>query len=434
MDNEISVPENAPPQSPEKTSWLRGMFNQVAGFASKNWSQTASIATTVLLSTTALTTPLLGTVAGAGALMLGSCFLLAKCSDALIDHSAAVGKKINLSPLFIGLGLGVLTSMPELFVSLGAIFHNTPEIGIGNIVGSNIANILLILGVTAAICEVAKGKGLEWKFNTVALVGTTALYGTQLMMGTMSPLMGAAMLGLGAAYMAGSYFISKHDTPKTDGDVPAGAANAKPEDALHPENMPTWFNAGWGLAGLGGLICSAGLLITSASTFAAGIGVSQALIGALAVAVGTSLPELVVNVKTALTKETDMALGNILGSNIFNILMVGGAVALSGATIPATFAPYSPQGFLNFGAFVTSAGLLAATLYKSEGGIKKWEGWAGLGLYGTFVAASMGLDSGVAPAPPAAIEAQPPTAAQQERIPPAAPPVPSLQTPALPAP
>ena len=368
-----------------------GPFRVASGFIRKNKAQTTTILTSVLLGTTALATPLLASTITAGALLLGACYLLAKSSDALVDHAAAIGKKKSLSPLLIGLGLGALTSMPELFVSVGSVLKGMPELGIGNIVGSNIANILLILGVTAGISSIAKGRGLCWKFNNYAMMGTAAAFAGLLATGTLSPIAGVGLLGLGAAYMVSSYKISKKDM---NAGVPSDTgANTEQNNMYHPDKMPIWFNSAWGIAGLGGLICSADLMINSASRFASGLGVSQSLIGALAVAVGTSLPELVVNVKAALKKETDMALGNILGSNVFNILVVGGAVALGKAAVPSAFSFSSTQGLLNMGAFGASAVMLGALLHKGGGALKRWHGWVGVSLYAAFVAASIHIDA-----------------------------------------
>ncbi|MBU0859565.1 MAG: hypothetical protein KJ667_06485, partial [Alphaproteobacteria bacterium] len=158
---------------------------------------------------------------------------------------------------------------------------------------------------------------------------------------------------------------------------------------------------GYGLAGVGGLIAAAGLLINSATISATALGVSPALVGALAVAIGTSLPELAVNIKSALKGETAMAVGNILGSNIFNILVVGGAVGLAGASVPPEFGPHTSYGLLNMAAFGASAGLLTAALMTSKGAITRVQGAIGVGLYAAFTAASIAM-GGAAPAVDAA--------------------------------
>lgn len=385
----------------EKSKTPQTAFAQAAGFIKNNKLQTAFIAAPVLLVTTGLTTPLLAAVTGASilikalsfGLMVGSCAMVAKTSDALVDNSSAIGKKKGISPIVLGLGLGVLTSMPELFVSLRAITVGASGISIGNIVGSNIANILLILGATAAFSGIQKGKGLVWKFNNKAMLGASVLFTGLLATNSLTLLPGLVLFGLTAAYLGRNYVLSKKDgaPPKKEEDH---------KDPYHPHNMPTWFNSAWALAGLGGLIASAGLLVGSASVFAGNLGVPEALVGALAVAVGTSVPELMVNIKAARKGETDMAVGNILGSNVFNILVVGGALAAggallgAGAPVPPDFMPTNPMGHLNFWSLLGSAGLLGYLLKKNDGGLKRSHGFGMAGLYIAFAATSMWLGRG----------------------------------------
>ncbi|MBU0859177.1 MAG: hypothetical protein KJ667_04510, partial [Alphaproteobacteria bacterium] len=157
------------------------LFNAAAYFR-RNKMEPVAIGTAALLGTTALTSPLLASTAGALAVLAGSFYLLLKTSDVVVNNASALGKKAKIPPLMLGLGLGAITSMPELFVSVGAALNGTPELGIGNIVGSNIANILLILGATAAITPIIS-KGLSWRFNTLAMAGATGLFGAGLAWG-----------------------------------------------------------------------------------------------------------------------------------------------------------------------------------------------------------------------------------------------------------
>lgn len=397
-------PKHTGPEA-KAPSALRRAFDKVKDgvreYASKNRGQTIAIAASIFLGTTALTAPLMATTATAGLVMAGAFYLLAKSSDALIDHSAAAGKKLGFSPLLVGLTLGALTSAPEFFVSLGAIAKGSPELGVGNVVGSNIANILLILGVTAAIKALPKAEGTGWKFNNMAMMGATGLLGAQLLTGFMTPAVGAVMLGLAGAYLVKSALVNKADMAATQTSEPAFSEGHTIHEA---EKVPGWLNAIWGGAGLAGLVYAADMLVDSASRFATGIGVSQALVGTLAVAVGTSLPELMVNIKAALKGDAAVGLGNILGSNIFNVLVVGGAVAAAGATVPDSFSPTTLPGALNLAAFGGSAALLGRTLIKNGGAISRKEGIAAMGLYAAFVAASMMVDGG-ASAPAVAVDA-----------------------------
>lgn len=423
------------------TPSISSKFN-VLSFLKQNVSQPISIAVASVLGATAIGDPLLSTTALAGGAMFGSFYLLSKTSDIVVDNTEALGAKMGIASLALGTILGAVTSMPELFVSLGAMMSGTPEIGVGNIVGSNIANILLILGTTAMINPI-RSKGTSWKFNTAVMGGATALFGTQMALGMLNPALGAAMLvGLGA-YMYGSYKFMKRDQRLEDDKTPVEPASmpkwmkaaweksgmstvskklkavfnsmssAKPnsekglsKDTQRLENAPKWFNATLAAAGIAGLIFSADFLINSASTFASGMGVSPALIGVLAVAFGTSLPELVVNVKAALKGQTEMAVGNILGSNIFNIMMVGGALSLGSTAVPEAFGLDTNMGLLNMTALGASAGLLATTLLAGKGKIGRWQGLAALALYAAYTASSIYL-SGSEPVDTAMLDTAP---------------------------
>jgi cation:H+ antiporter len=397
MNNDTPSPAPGNPQPPEKPA---SAFARVAAYARENKMEAVAIGTAALLGTTALTTPLMATTLGALGLMAGSFYLLLKTSDVVVNNASAIGKKMGIPPLLLGLGLGAITSLPELFVSVGAAMNGTPELGIGNIVGSNIANILLILGATAAIRPIIS-KGLSWKFNTLAMAGATVAMGVGLAAGVLSPIAGIGLLALAGAYMCGCYKAEKADElrERVKAQVmPEPAEQKIPEATAQTsiDKLPTWLNALWGAAGVGGLIASADLLINSATVSATTLGVSPALVGALAIAIGTSLPELAVNIKAALKGETAMAVGNILGSNIFNVLMVGGAVGLAGAAVPPEFGPGTAYGLLNMTAFGGSAALLTAALLKGKGSLQRWHGWAGLGLYAAFTGASVMMAGGAA--------------------------------------
>lgn len=360
---------------------LQGKFSRAAVFA-KKCIKPAAIVGGILLGGTALGTSMLGTTIGA-ALGFGlGCVILSQTSNTLIDNAKELGARNGISPLLMGTLLGCATSFPELAVSVGAIVQGAPELGIGNVIGSNIANIGLILGLTAAVRALPEQKGLSWKFNVKAMAASTALFGAQLLLGgSMMPVAGVAMIGALGYYLYQSYQLQKADAAS----APAPQQKEVVSGITEGSNTK---NLLWGAAGLAGLVFSAGFLVSSATVLATGLGVNPALVGAFAVAVGTSLPELVVNIKSVLRGETDMALGNILGSNVFNTLMVGGALALAGTVIPADFSARSLLGVLNLGGFLLSGGLLAKSMLQSEGGISKKMGVAMLSLYGVFTFAS----------------------------------------------
>jgi len=367
---------------------------KIGKFMKDNPMQPLGIGGAVLLGTTALATPMLASTIGAAAVALGSIYLLTKTSDVVVNNVSALGKKWGINPLVLGIGLGIVTSLPELAVSIGSIMAGVPDMAIGNIIGSNIANTCLVLGAAAAIKPI-NSKGTSWKFNAAVMGGTTALFATQMAMGALNPIMGAAMLGGLGFYMWKAIKAGKKDEELgLSADAPADDG----EDDEAEQKMSKWFNMAWGAAGVAGLVTSANLLVGSGSALAIGLGVAPALVGALGIAIGTSLPELVVSVKAARAGKSEMALGNVLGSNIFNVMMVGGAVALAGTAVPLAFGLGSALGLLNIGAFVGAAALSGAAMFlnKKKGSIKRWQGGVGLGLYAAFTAASIALDSGQA--------------------------------------
>jgi cation:H+ antiporter len=360
--------------------------------------QPGAIAMGILLGTTALATPLLGSALGAAGAMAVGMYLLMKTSDTVVNNMAVLGKKMGIAPMTLGIGLGLLTSLPELLVSGGAIMQGNPAIGIGNIAGSNIANILLILGATAAIRKI-EGKGNSWKFNAAVMGVSTAAFATQMALGALNPFVGAAMLGGLGLYMWQSYKRGQKDMPTAEEQQ--AAADAKAQAAQNGETaaeepseskLPTWMNISLGLAGVAGLVGAASFLVASATAFGIAAGVSPALVGVLGVAIGTSLPELTVNIKAALKGETDMAIGNVLGSNVFNLLMIGGIVSLTGAEVPADLNPRETlMGFVNTAAFGVSALLAWGAMKLNNGGITRKQGVAGVALYAAYTTATVML-------------------------------------------
>jgi cation:H+ antiporter len=234
----------------------------------------------------------------------------------------------------------------------------------------------LILGVTAALRAIPKADD-SWRFNMAVIALATVLFGAQLFIGVLHPAFGILLLG-GLGYYC--WRSCRTDAVPQTEDCTA-------QDA--PEMcMPVWMNAGLGLAGLAGLVGAAGFLVASATAFGIKAGISPVVIGVLAVAIGTSLPELTVNVRAALKGQTDMAIGNILGSNAFNILMIGGVLCFTAVDIPADLDPLdTPLGALNTAAFGGSVILLWLAMRGRNGGLARWQGFAALAIYAAYTAA-----------------------------------------------
>lgn len=353
------------------------------------------------LGVAGLAAPVLGPLVGTGAALVAGLALLTKTSDTVVNNSSSLGTKAGVNPMALGVGLGVLTSMPELMVSVGAMVAGAPAIGIGNIVGSNIANLLLILGGTAVMKNIDTKK-VSWKFNAAAMCASTLVFGSQMVMGTLNPILGCVMLAGFGGYM----WKSIRDARKAPAETPAPAtvaADAPAAEASSEHKLPTWANITLGLAGVAGLVGAAGFTVAAATAFGVAAGISPAVIGLLAVAVGTSLPEMMVNFKAARKGHTDMALGNILGSNVFNLVLIGGLLSLTGAPMPPDLnAKATTLGLINTLAFGMSALFTTLAMAKNKDGLNKKHGIIGLGLYAAYTAATffLGKDGATVPVPP----------------------------------
>ena len=249
--------------------------------------------------------------------------LLTAGGEALIRGALGAANRLGISPLLSGLLIvGFGTSMPELVVSLDAAVHQLPDLAIGNVVGSNIANILLILGLCALLTPMAV-KPLALYRDSVVMVGASVLFLWLARDALLGRAGGALFLGGLLVYLVWAYRSEViHGAP--GGEV--HAAEAGELEALPRSTMLTVLAI---IVGLILLIVGSRVLLTGAVGIANHWGVSQAVIGLTLVAVGTSLPELTVSVMAALRRHADVAIGNILGSNIFNLLGILGVAALT---------------------------------------------------------------------------------------------------------
>ncbi|NBN77113.1 calcium/sodium antiporter [Microvirga tunisiensis] len=247
-------------------------------------------------------------------LIIGLALLFAG-GEALVRGAVALAAKIGMSPLIIGLTVvGFGTSTPELVVSIKAAFEGSADIAVGNVVGSNTANILFILGLAALISPIPTMIAGIRRDLYVMLAVAVLMLGLGYM-GIIDRLAGGVMVALLVAYVAYAAVNSK--TSPEDQD-----------ETQQQANMPVWQQAAYIIGGLVLLILGADYLIGSATTIARAIGVSEAVIGLTIVAVGTSLPELATSVIAAFRKHSEIAIGNVVGSNIYNILGILGVASL----------------------------------------------------------------------------------------------------------
>lgn len=305
---------------------------------------------------------------GVGLLTLGG--------EALIRGSLGAANRFGVSPLLSGLVIvGFGTSMPEMVVSIEAALGGRPDIAIGNVVGSNIANILLILGLCSVITPLAVS-ALALRRDAVTVIAASLLFILLAATNNLSHL-GAAVLLLSLfGYLVWAYWSEKF--------------NAAPSAAVHlaeaEEVNLVPKSAGWSAlaiaTGLVLLIAGSKVLLIGAVGIAHGLGVSEAVIGLTLVAVGTSLPELTISVIAALRGHADVAVGNVLGSNIFNLLGILGLSAL--------LQPLEVQGrILEFDQWVMLgvAALLLVFLYTGRR-LSRIEGGVLLIGYAAYIGAS----------------------------------------------
>jgi cation:H+ antiporter len=254
-------------------------------------------------------------------LVAAGLILLFVGGEGLVRGSVTLAERLGISKLLIGLVIvGFGTSTPELLVSVKAALGGAPEIALGNAVGSNIANVLLIVGLASIITPI-----LGWERSAVrealvaALVSLAALV---LVQGeVITKLEGIAMLVALAGYLFASYWLEKKD-PKAK---TFQHATEEFEDIPLPR---PWLAPVLALGGIVALVFGADLLVEGGVNIARGFGVPDAVIGLSLVAIGTSLPELATAVVAAIRRHPDVVLGNVIGSNIFNILAILGVTAV----------------------------------------------------------------------------------------------------------
>lgn len=300
--------------------------------------------------------------------------LLLVGGEVLVRGSVAVASRMGLSPMLIGLILvGFGTSTPELMASVEGALRGAPGIAVGNVVGSNIANILLILGISALIFPMATNRQAFRRDGPVLMAATLLMAGVVLR-GRLGAATGVGFLVLLAGYVAFSYVMDRR----------RGDAAGRMHAAEAAEVMPDHPHVGIGLAltvgGIGGVVLGADLLVGGAIEIARRLGLSESAIGLTLVAVGTSLPELVTSVMAALRRHADVAFGNVVGSNIFNILGIGGVTAMvTPIDIPPEIAGFDVWVML------AAAGLLL-TFACTGWRLQRREGAVLLAAYGGYMA------------------------------------------------
>jgi cation:H+ antiporter len=315
------------------------------------------------------------TVLGLGILVIGG--------ELTLRGAIGLAKLLGVSTAMIGLTVVAFgTSAPELVVSLEAVIDGAPDIAIGNVVGSNIANILLVLGVGALIAPLICDPGSVRRDGTAMMVAMAFLVGLGLL-GAIQAWQGVLMLIALIAYVTWSYRLDQRNGAAT------AVADLHEREVEETTGVPTatWLVLLYVLIGLAALIGGAKLLVDGAIGVARAAGISESVIGLSLVAVGTSLPELAATAIAAWRRHTDVAVGNVLGSNLFNVLLILGTTSMVG---PMPFA----DEFVRVDLWVMmGAGVVLIPVMVTNWSISRREGALLLLLYAVYIT-SMGLGWG----------------------------------------
>ena len=324
-------------------------------------------------------TPLAFMMTGAGLL------LLAFGGEVLLRGAIGVANNLGLSPMLIGLTVvAFATSMPELVVTVTAGLEDVTDIGVGNVVGSNVANILLILGVAAIISPIATKPKLVLR-DCIAVFAATAVFVGFAYYGELSLPHGIAMIACLIGYMWYSYRTDsvRNGSSEADEARPTGL-DVEVSEEIESAPKSILMALLLVLGGIFGLVLGSELLVRGALQIARAAGVSETVIGLTLVAFGTSLPELATSITAAIRGHTEVALGNALGSNLFNILLILGVLAL--------VTPFHVDAtVLSFDVWIMAGvSLMVVPLIMLRGQIGRRSGLIFLLLYGLYISYQFG--------------------------------------------
>lgn len=300
--------------------------------------------------------------AGVGILYFGA--------EWLVRGAARLAGSLGVSPIVVGLTVVSFgTSAPELVVAVVAAFRGNADLAMGNVLGSNLANLGLILGLTAAIRPLDVAARVVWREVPLMLLATAALF-PLLWDGALDRREGAMLLMALVGYLVFVFQSAETETPEILDEY---------EDFMKASSQTPGKVQLWDIAlvalGCGGLVVGGYAIVESAVFVASYLGVSQVIIGLTVVAVGTSLPELATSLVAAMRKEADIAVGNIIGSNIFNVLAIlGTASVVRPMAVPPTVLHRELPAVL-------ALSIVIFPMLRTGWRIQRWEGFLLLGVY-----------------------------------------------------
>lgn len=306
--------------------------------------------------------------------------LLIKGADIFVDGASAIAKKFGIPAVIVGLTIvSIGTSAPELAVSIISSLKGANEITMGNVLGSNIFNTLMVLGITSIIMPIAIKKSTISKDFIISIIVAIILlvltFGNLIWGGSpqISRLSGIILLMLCIAYIV-SLIIATKNSNESNNDI----ENEEPKEEVKILTCIIKI-----LVGITGVVFGGQMVVNSATEIATAFGMSQKLIGLTIVAVGTSLPELVTSMMAAIKGENDIALGNVLGSNIFNVLLILGTAS---AISPISVAPQLGIDLIFLIAVTLILGAFMFTGKNGESKLSKKEGIILVLIYVAYVA------------------------------------------------
>lgn len=294
------------------------------------------------------------------ALLIIGFVMLIKGADWFVDGAAGIADKLNIPQLIIGLTIVAMgTSTPEAAISISASVQGSADIAVGNILGSNILNILIILGITSVITPLAVQKSTV-KYEIPFVIIISVIFGLiGLFDNSIGFIDGILLWVLFIAYIAYLFIMTKK------GKIQADESDDEDNDKK-PKKV--WQLILFGIIGIALVVFGSNITVNAATEIATMFGMSERFIGLTIVALGTSLPELVTSITAALKKNADIAIGNIVGSNIFNILFVIGTSAM------ITPVAYQSQFLIDSIFCVATAILLLLLVLNKDKKLKRWGG------------------------------------------------------------
>lgn len=296
-------------------------------------------------------------------ILIAGFVLLIKGADFFVEGSSAAAKILKVPPLIIGLTVVSMgTSLPEASVSISASLAGKNELAVSNAVGSNIFNLMIVCGVCAAICPLAINKDTLKRDFPISIAAVGLLMGLGALGFSVGHLDGVILL----AVFAGFLYL-----------MVASAKKARQEAEDEYKAMPVWKLLLFVIGGAAAIVVGGKMVVSGASDIASAFGMTENLIGMTIVAFGTSLPELVTSIVAARKKEVDMAVGNVVGSNIFNILFVLGAAA---AISPIVF---SMENIIDTAVLIVMTAIVMAMCFKKKK-LSRLHGLIMIGLYAVY--------------------------------------------------